>query len=303
MLQLTQLIGFGAASGAITVGKVIAGSGAYVLVGTTAGVVRISPTHKVLPAAASSYSLTGTAAGVSKPVSPAALTGLVGWWDTSVTSSLTLSGTNVTAFASQTGISNTTLSNYNNVPYSATAFNTSYPGLNYVNGNAGTLEVASFPMGTGNTLTAFYVGTMASAASSAAGRVMSYAKNISSNDFDNAGSWTVSNGTPLTTSVLLTRNSLNTQLAGISASPAGHRVIVTIDSSGVMTVYVDGVASSTATSSGNWVSGGYFDLGRQARTASDYWYGVIAEAGVATGFTNATGVAGLDAYLKAKWGL
>jgi hypothetical protein len=238
------------------------------------------------------------------PFTPASLTGLIGWWDTSITASLTLSGSNVTAFADQSGGSNT-LANGGlgrTLPYSATAFNTSFPGIKPVSGN-GFLETSSaFPMGTGNTLTAWYVGTTATGGSTAGGRTLSYAA-PGAFDFDNANSWTISNASSLTTNTSVSRNGLNVTVGSLAASPAGHRFIYTINSSGVMTAYVDGVASSTTTSPGNWIAAGHFDLFRQAAHDSDFWYGTLAEAGVATGFSSPAVVAQLDTYLKNKWGL
>jgi hypothetical protein len=86
----------------------------------------------------------------------------------------------------------------------------------------------------------------------------------------------------------------------LSAYPAGHRFIYTIDASGVITVYVDGVASTTVTSPGNWVSGGSLVFGVQANAGSDGWAGLMADWGIATGLASAANIARLDLYLKNK---
>lgn len=188
-------------------------------------------------------------------------------------------------------------------PTYVTTFNSSFPAMNFVSANSTALAKTSFPMGTGNTLTAWYVGTLVNVAgSTTSARTMSYAK-PASHDFDNAGSWTISVGGGATTSTFISRNNLSTNLAGLAAYPTAHRVITTINSSGVMTIYVDGVASSTTTSAGSWVSAGTFALGYQAANNVDYWNGLVAEAGVATSFSDSTAVAQLDAYLRSKWGI
>ncbi len=219
-------------------------------------------------------------------LSPLGLIGLIGWWDTSVTASMTLSGSNITNIADQSGLGHG-LIGAGTVVYSATAFNTSFPGAQFINGNSGALA-AGLPLGTGNTLTAWFVGTLGTGASSASGRIMSYNEAADSIhfDFNSPGSWVLGAGGTFT-GVDLNRNNTHASATGLTASPAGHVVIITIDSSGVMTVYADGVPSTTGTSSGNWVSNpGYFGVGRQPAYVTDFWYGVLAEWGVATGFTN-----------------
>jgi hypothetical protein len=82
-----------------------------------------------------------------------------------------------------------------------------------------------------------------------------------------------------------------------------HRVIATINSSGVMTIYVDGVATTGNTLNAAFVSGGVLAFGLAAFATTSPWDGPMSEFGVATGFTNSTDVASLDTYLKNKWGL
>ncbi len=232
-----------------------------------------------------------------------ALTGVIGWWDTSVTASITLSGSNVTALADQSGVGN----NLGNgglgrtLPYSATGFNTSYPGIVATGGNGFLETPGAFAMGTGNTLTCWYVGTTLTGSSSTRGRILSYTHG-GNLDWDAATRWCVThNGT--TTGVFFTRNGASSTTVTTTASPAGHRFIFTVNSSGVITSYCDGTPVATTTSGGNWASTGTFDLFRMASHDQDFSYMTIAEAGVATGFTNSTDVGLLDTYLKNKWGL
>lgn len=299
MLRVTQLVGF-AAGRAIASGKVLAASGSYVLVGHDAS-LRKETASKAITAGGGAYALTGTAASVRPPFTPANLTGLIHWTDMSVSGNITLSGSNITAIADRSG-TGTNLINSGTVPYEATGFNGSYPCI-HINGATLAILYAPglLPMGTGNTLTVFYVGTCAEGSTSAGGRVLSYS--TGGNDFNSAAHWMVSNSASLTTNCYITRNNLSSGAAGLTTYPAPYRFIFTIDSSGIVTAYVNGVAQTTATSTGNWVSGGNFVIGRQAFLVQDYWAGKIAECGVATGFTSSTDVARLDTYLKNKWGL
>ena len=232
---------------------------------------------------------------VAAAFTPADLTGLIGWWDASITASLGLSGSQVLSMADQSG-GGRTMNWANDKPtYSATGFN-SKPGISVILGSA--LQANSFPMGTGNTLTAWIVSTIGSTGSQADGRLLSYATGGS--DTNNAGAWAFDRAS--STLARFTRNSVSATKT-TTTHPAPHRFIITIDSSGVMTLYIDGVASTTATSSGNWVSSRTMSIGRRAAVSSEFWVGDFAEAGVATGYHDATVVAQLDTYLKTKWGL
>jgi hypothetical protein len=242
-----------------------------------------------------SVSTTTASVGPIVNFSPAVLSGLAGWWDTSVTASLSLTGSSVNSITDQSG-GGQTMNWANAKPtYNATGFNTTKPGMLFNSGSGTGLVTASgFPMGTGTTLTMWYVGTMPT--SGGTGRACSY-NAPGQFDWNNTGSWGMG-GNP--TTCFLIRNSTQSQFTA-SASPAGHRFIATVTSGGVMTVYVDGVANTPATSSGNWVSAGTVSFGTQGGT--DFWSGTISEAGVATSYSDASVVAALDTFLKNKWGL
>jgi hypothetical protein len=239
---------------------------------------------------------------------PASLTGLVLWVDASVAASLTLSGSNVMNFADQSGAGNHLADLGSGVPcvYSATGFNTTYPTINFANSNStGGLQKASgFTMGTGNTLTAFFVGSFVATGGTGSGRLFSYFAGAGGqHDYDNLASWNISQDASSTT-VDYVRNSVVPVAATFGASGTPHRCIVTGDSSGNTKMYIDGVATSGSVSNAAFATGGQLRMGMPDQlTGSARWHGVVSEAGIATGFTNATDVAKLDTYLKNKWGL
>jgi hypothetical protein len=239
---------------------------------------------------------------------PTILTGLVGWWDASVFASFNLTGSLINSVADQSGNSQTmNWDGFNKPTYSATGLN-SLPAIVFGPSTtvaAGLGTAAGFPMGTGNTLTTFAVAFMTSPAShfgNTHARLIAYAK-PSSNDYDNAGSWTF-NRSFNDGNMIVGRNSLGTATVAFTYTTP-HRFITTINSSGAITIYIDGVATSGTTIGGNWVSGGSCTIAIQAPfgTKTAFWEGAVAEAGVATGYSDATAVAALDTYLKNKWGL
>ena len=88
-------------------------------------------------------------------------------------------------------------------------------------------------MGTGSTLTFFFVSTAGNATSSASGRILSYIGAGQSLDYNNAGSWTIHR---------LNSTTLQFFRAGsvicnfpVTADPAIHRIIATVNPSGVLT--------------------------------------------------------------------
>lgn len=238
------------------------------------------------------------------PFTPVNLTGLIGWWDASVTASLSLTGSDINSVADQSGGAHTmNWTGFLKPTYSATGFNSTKPAILLGSGSA-LVTASGFPMGTGNTLTAWHVGTMCnSSGSDTDARVLDYKS--AGADYNNDGSWAAYRAGTSTQSASFIRNLIAaTTAASFAAYPAPHRFIYTIDSSGVMTIYVDGVASATATKSGNWVSGGVAQIGLHLNTAGgNFWSGPIAEAGIATGYSDAATVGQLDNYLKSKWGL
>lgn len=227
------------------------------------------------------------------------ITGVLGNWDMSVTASVTTgAGLAITNIADISGQGNHFGDgNIANKPiYNATGFN-SRPTMASVVGLSIQNTVA-FPMGTGNTLTFYWVGSMGSA-TNVYGMPLSYGAGGSIN---NTGAWYFSRESN-TQAFRFNRNASALTPAMVYDAP--YRIIGTIDSGGAMTLYVNGVATTGATQAGNWISGGdlvmssnIYDLPGVRNIV-----GNTSEALVATGFTNSTNAAIVDNCLKLKWGL
>ncbi len=228
------------------------------------------------------------------PVSPPGVTGTIGWWDASVTVSLTLSGSNIVSIANQTcGLA---LNGAATKPvYNATGLN-GLPSMMFTPNSA--IFTDLFPMGTGNTLT-FWTVSFMSSGTTQFGRNISYSGPTQS-DFDCVCTWEVERNN-FGNSIRMVRNLTNTSNMAVTLDTP-FVLIGTVDSSGVQTIYINGIPSTTATVVGNWVSLGGMNLG-SSRGVGEYWSGAISEAGVSTDFTNSTNVAVLYLYLKNKWGL
>lgn len=222
-------------------------------------------------------------------------------WDASVTASLTLgAGSKVTNWADQSasgnnlGDGNTT----NKPTYSANSFNSGFPGLALANASGSLRSTSTVAFGTGTTLTFYYVGTINSA-SSANGRALAYWDG-SGSDFSSVGSF------------IFFRPSTNQTMAMMRATvqPTATAItydvptiwIGTITSGGVLTLYTNGVAGSTATSGGNFISNGNFSIGASISDTVGVT-GQFAEGAVSNGTTNSTNVATLYSCLKVKWGM
>jgi hypothetical protein len=252
-----------------------------------------------------------TGAGTYKAVGgglPPGITNLIGWWDASVTASIALSGSNVVSWADQSGAGND-LTAANNPTYSATSFNSNTkPGITMASSGSG-LTKNNFAFGTGNTLTVFFVGQF-NKAFSTEGRAISYSAGPgytgvsgSTTDEDNNFSFALaqqSNGD----NVYLYRNG-SSAARSFPGDLTPHRCIATIDSSGVMTIYIDNVATTGSTLNTAFASTpSQLQIGNVSSTPGNAkWNGVVAECGVSTAFTSSTNVATLDNYLKTKWGM
>lgn len=167
------------------------------------------------------------------------------------------------------------------------------------------LECSPFPMGTGNELTWWYVGTNVSPTSQGFARPFSYAVPPSHDDFNDVGTWSCNNKiAPVDASIWnWTRNNQNIQATGLGVFPDVHIWIGTINSVGLMTLYVDGVSAGTNTQAGNWITGGAVGVGRNGFGNFNYATIRFGELTISTTFSNATLVGQINTALKSKWGL
>jgi hypothetical protein len=232
------------------------------------------------------------------------ISNILGWWDLSCPASVTNVGFELHAVADISGGGNTMVKfGSTNWPvYSPTLFN-SLPGVQITATDVCALGCsAPFPMGAGNTLTGWYVGTMAETGSGTFGRTLSYAA-PGHVDFDNAASWCVSASASITTANFF-RNSVGCVSNVGTIYPAGHTFIFTIDSGGIMTNYVDGIPAATSSSPGNWITGGTMCFGTEVTgVGPDYWRGAAGEWGVSGSYTVPANVAAFHSVLKSKWHL
>ncbi len=220
------------------------------------------------------------------------VSGLIGWWDASQFSSLAITTGNIITATDLSGHGNDVTSPAG-PPYLSTGFN-GLPAFGW-NGASALLKT-SFAFGIGNTLTAFFAIQMDPATASF-GRAMSYFAG-GSNDADNNASFLIGRNAGSNAWVLY-RNASTASSANLAAGP--HTLIVTVDSSGVMTNYVDGVSAVGNTLNAAFGASGTLALGIAAFTSTSQWNGPMGEAGISTAFTNSTDVATLQAYLKNKW--
>ena len=241
----------------------------------------------------------GKGAVAAAPSNPSTiLTGLIGWWDASVTASLTLSGSSIDAVADQSGNGRTLVPQGaagTRPTYNATGFN-SLPSMMFANASQQRLGV-TLPFGGGSSMTIFFVGVMGSSDTYA--RVLSFTASGSIHDYDNNASFTLHRNAS-NAELSMSRN--NTAAIKATSTSTPHRVIGTISSAGVREIYVDGVATSNPTTSAAFGATGGFVVGGSHLDTS-WWRDFVAECGVATGYSDATTAAALDTYLRVKWGL
>lgn len=224
------------------------------------------------------------------------LTGLIGSWDASVFSSLTISAGKITAAADQSGAGHT-MAGPSGPNYNATGFN-GLPAFDWGASGTNGLSVSSFPFGTGNTLTFYTVISMNNSTGSF-GRIISYFAG-GSNDADNNASFLVARNAG-SNALVLYRNASTASTASLAFIP--HILIATINSSGVMTIYVDNVAVTGNTLNAAFGATGTLALGIAAFSNTSNWIGPMGEAGLTNTFTNSTNAGLLYTCLKSKWGL
>lgn len=256
----------------------------------------------------------GSSGGGPASGGPSTLTGLIGWWDLSVTAGIT-GNPNITAVADQSGAGNglTTASGTFNSPlYSPNTFNNPgsannpKPSMRYDSTAFSGLGKTVFPMGTGNTLT-FFAAMIVNSGTYGIGtpaRIFSYTAAGQTNDYDNIGSWCFTRDSSAGPKFAFSRNNTGLYMPGNYTEDAFIRLIFTMKSDGTWTFYLNGVANSAAGAAGAHAATGFFALGvskNNSGSALQQLGGKFAEAGIATGWHDATRCASLDSYLQNKW--
>lgn len=231
---------------------------------------------------------------------PGSITNVVGWWDAQVAASLSLSGSNITGWADQSGHGSnlSVLSGSNSPTYNATGLNSKPTAAFSKSGTTG-LICNAFPLGTGNTLTFWAVCTFTTN-TDANGRIISYTAVGQTHDYNNAASFDCERK-GLNAPLQMNHNNVGMGFAADFPTTA-CRLIGTIDSGGVMRYYVNASLQITsASSTGNWTNLGALCMG-VGKLDTQYWDGNISEMGVSTNYSDATMVSAIDTALASKWG-
>ncbi len=227
---------------------------------------------------------------------------ILGWWDTSVASSLHLSGSTVDGIDDISGNGNHMTQNgsHNKPTYSATGFNTSYPAMLFSAASIQTLAASSFPMTTNKAMTVWVVGTMTSS-TGISGNMVAYTKPGATTSYNNDGSWLLSKS-GVNEKIFMYQNARFTEQSFTYGS--NIRVIATVNSGGGVSVSINGGIAFTGPGFVDYVTGGVLSLGNGSASGDNLPLdGKICECGV-TGANSTNGdIAALDAALQAKWGL
>jgi hypothetical protein len=226
-------------------------------------------------------------------------TNVKGWWDASVTASLTLSGTDILSVADQSGNGNTLNWTTAKPVYLSTGLGgTGKPAISIDAQTRASALTGSMNL-TGSTLTAWFVGyTDSSLAFSSVAGILSYTGNGLSADWNNLNSFYIGMITNANTMAFY-RNTGNPTLSVSANTP--HIVIITVDGTGASTFYVDGVSSAGTTVASSWTGPGTVYIGRDR--SGDFWSGRLGEFGIASDYLSSSDVATFYASLKTKWGL
>lgn len=229
--------------------------------------------------------------------SPKILPGLKGWWDASASTIAFSSGSNISTLSDLSGAGNTMTSGGGPAVYNATGFN-SRPAIMFNAAASTQMYKDGFAFGTGNTLTAWAVWLCTGGSG---GRMLSYR----AGGGDDAGSNQsfLFSGGPSASSLYRNGTQAAVVASGINVF---YRSIATIDPSGVMKHYLNGVPTTGGTLNAAFGATGDLGLGNKPHSSlltADGFTGAIAEAGLATSFADATTVGWFDTYLMNKWGL
>jgi len=238
--------------------------------------------------------------------SPVSIAGLIGWWDTSVFSSMTIISGEVNGIASMApGAPGTAgLGGWNasqRAPYSATGFN-GLPAMVF-NNNAIMQQYQAFPFGSSKTEFTIFAVCQLSNTAADYGRLISYNANGQAQDYNNDPSFGLFR-VASTAAIQVVRNTIATPAIPVAYNTP-LRIICTYTSAGVLTMYINGVAVSIVNGGPTTAFGsvGSLFMGAGEHSLLNRWAGPVSDAGVANTAVSAAMATQLDNYLAVKWNL
>lgn len=225
---------------------------------------------------------------------------LLGWYDAQDSGSLTLSGSDVTQWNDKSGNSmHLTQGTAGRYPqYSATSFNSSYPGLTFSDDY---MEKSSYGLTSGAVCAAFIVCTMTTNCDTY-GRAVTYGNYPTAADYDTSG-----NGVFILRDN--TTNAVTAYTTGASRSSKGVSLSTPMWVGSVFdgtnhTMYVDNVAASSSAFSGAFTNSRILRVGTSlaVSASTEYWDGVISEVIITKATVDSTLLTNIDTYFN-RWGI
>lgn len=253
-------------------------------------------------ASAGSYTWTGQDATLTKSGgawTPASLPNLLVWLDASDSSSVIRSGANVSAWNDKSGNGNNFTAT-NNPQYSATGFNTSYPGITTASASSNYFKSSSITLNSAN-LSVFLVLYVASAQANKG--VVALLGSGQSAEWNNNASFLIDPETGTNFRLFSNSGSYQNSVAGVSAPHAIGWVFDGTNGTG----YLDGSANTPASKTGAFGNtSAIIALANRLTTGGavtgDYVNATYAEVIITSSALGGTDLTDLDAYFVAKWG-
>lgn len=222
---------------------------------------------------------------------------LIAWYDASDSGSITGSSP-VTAWNDISGTGNHLVSSGGGPTYSATGFNSGYPGMIFSASSTTRMVDATFTGTSGAVLSTFMVGTM-TGSTEAFGRAVSYTIS-GGNDYDST-----------TAAALILRDNANNNVQSYRNSAGRSTKAISLSTPTIIgcvydgtnhTMYVDNVAASPSAFTSNFsATNAYLYIGADGAVTS--WDGYICEIIMFTTAPDSTLLNNIDSYFTTKWGL
>ncbi len=235
------------------------------------------------------------------PWTPASLSGLTVWLDASDSGSVIRSGADVSAWNDKSGNGNN-FPGTNNPQYSATGFNTSYPGIAVTSAAGSYFKSGAVALNSAN-LSVFIVGNITSP--DLDDGVISLLGNGQSADWNNAASFVVDpNDTSNRIRLFTASGAYQSVITG--AANGAHAFGWVFDGTNG-TPYLDGTSGTPAAKTGAFGNpSAIIALGNRLSTGGavtgDTINGTYAEVIITASAITGTDLANLDSYFVAKWG-